>query len=60
MIFLEITIKFRGNKGKSQVQFSVSLIIFLKNTSKISDNEEKGQVYEARLLLRSTSDIYGK
>lgn len=44
MIFLEITIKFRGNQGKTQVQRPVSLIIFLKNTNKISDNKEKGQV----------------
>jgi hypothetical protein len=59
MIFSKITIKFRDNKGKPQVQRYATLIIFLKNTNKISDNKEKGQVHEARLFLRSTSDIYG-
>jgi len=44
IIFLETPIKFRGNKGKTQVSRSISLIIFLKNTIKISDNKEKGQV----------------
>jgi hypothetical protein len=44
MIFLETTIKFRGYKEKTQAKSLLSLTIFLKNTNKISDNKEKGQV----------------